>query len=179
MILKFLKLKNNHLNTVLLLFLIVLVTIFIGIVTWKDKPKTVVLPKDVPVYIQIVKVDSFSVQKLKTYLKTLNVKYPHIVFAQAKLESGNFTSDLFKKHLNMFGMRAAKQRPKTYTYVTKHNYAGYKTWKQSVMDYALFQASYMKHVKTEEEYYSYINQYYAEASYYGRKVKEMAEEYFH
>jgi len=45
---------------------------------------------------------NFSEEKLIELLKTLNVKYPHIVLAQAKIESANYTSKIFKENHNLF-----------------------------------------------------------------------------
>jgi uncharacterized FlgJ-related protein len=122
--------------------------------------------------------DTFSIKKFKDYLLSLNVKFPHIIYAQAKMETANFSSNLFKNHNNLFGMKPAMQRPKTYSYTTDSGFAGYKNWKQSVMDYVLLQVSYMKDLKTEDEYYKYLSKNYADTDYYAKKVKELSEEFF-
>ena len=44
-------------------------------------------------------------QQVYDELKKYNVKYPQIVLAQAKLETGNYTSTLCKKHGNLFGLK--------------------------------------------------------------------------
>ena len=54
-------------------------------------------------------------------------KVPHanIVLAQARLESGNFKSDFYKRTNNLFGLKKGRR------------YATYKTWRDSIKDYRL------------------------------------------
>ena len=56
-------------------------------------------------------------------IKRQGIPHPDIVLAQARLETGNFTSHLCRVNHNLFGI--------------KHNgrYARYKTWHDSVADY--------------------------------------------
>jgi len=67
-----------------------------------------------------------------------NVSHPEIAVAQALLESGHFTSDVFKFNNNLFGMRFPRQRRTT---AIKENlrHASYKNWVESVKDYKLWQ----------------------------------------
>jgi hypothetical protein len=109
--------------------------------------------------------NEFSSEKLKNALVSLNVKFPHIVYAQAKLETGNFTSKIFKENNNLFGMREARVRPTT-NKGTENNHAYFDTWYDSVLDYAFYQASYLSDIKTESEYFQYLSQNYAEAPNY-------------
>ena len=44
-------------------------------------------------------------KNLKKVLKANNIKHPNIVLAQAKLETGNFTSKVCKSKGNLFGLR--------------------------------------------------------------------------
>ncbi len=46
----------------------------------------------------------FSEPKLKEYILDLNIRFPHIVMAQAKVETGHFTSPIFRENNNLFGM---------------------------------------------------------------------------
>lgn len=109
--------------------------------------------------------NDFSSEKLKKALVSLNVKFPHIVYAQAKLETGNFTSKIFKENNNLFGMREAKVRPTT-NKGTENNHAYFDTWYDSVLDYAMYSAAYLHDIKTEDEYFQYLKQNYAEAPNY-------------
>jgi hypothetical protein len=57
--------------------------------------------------------NNFTQDKLVGLLKDLNVKYPHIVLAQARLETGGYKSRIFKENNNLFGMRQATVRINT------------------------------------------------------------------
>lgn len=118
------------------------------------------------------KANEFSAYKLKEYILLLNIRYPHIVLAQAELESGTGTSPLYKSNHNLFGLKEAKQRPTT-ALGTDNNHAYYDDWKESVLDYAFLQARYMHAIKSEDEYYQYLGQYYAEDPNYVSKLKNI------
>jgi uncharacterized FlgJ-related protein len=116
--------------------------------------------------------DEFTQEKLKEYVLQLNIKYPHIVLAQAELETGGFTSGIFKENNNLFGMREARQRCTTAS-GTDNNHAFYDTWKSSVVDYALYQSAFLRNIKTEDEYFEYLRQNYAEDPQYVAKIKRI------
>ena len=116
--------------------------------------------------------NNFSEDRLIDMLKSLNVKFPHIVLAQSKLESGNYTSNIFKHNHNLFGMKEARVRIHTST-GTQHSHAYYTNWRESVYDYAFYQCRYLSKIHTEDEYYSYLNQSYAEASNYTKLLRVM------
>lgn len=102
-------------------------------------------------------------------IKRLNLSHPHIVLAQAQLESGNFTSKIFRKYNNMFGMRIAKSRP-TVSRKSQNNWAVYSNWRESLIDYALYQSSYLRN-KSESEYFLFLSKNYASDPEYIEKVK--------
>lgn len=62
-------------------------------------------------------------EQVKAELHRQGVPHAHIVLAQARLETGNFTSRLCRDNHNLFGI--------------KHNgkYARYGHWRESVRDY--------------------------------------------
>ena len=114
--------------------------------------------------------NKFTEEKLIDLLKELNVKFPHIVLAQAKLESGNFKSRIFKHNHNLFGMKEARVRVKT-AKGTNLNHAYYDNWQESVYDYAFYQCRYMSRARTEAEYFAALDASYAEANYYSGTLK--------
>lgn len=114
----------------------------------------------------------FTEEKLVNKLQSLNVKFPHIVFAQAVLETGNFSSKVFKENNNLFGMREAKQRITT-AKGTENNHAYYHSWRESVLDYAFYQCRYLSSIRTEEQYLQYLSQSYAEDPNYIIKLKAL------
>jgi len=116
----------------------------------------------------------FSQDELVIMLKDLNVKYPHIVLAQSILETGHYSSTVFKVNHNLFGMKEARQRVKT-ALGTQLGHAYYDNWKESVYDYAFYQCRYMGRLDTEAEYYQALDASYAEAGEYSSKLKQIVE----
>ena len=125
----------------------------------------------------IPKLDStFSQEALVKYVYSLNVRFPHIILAQAHLESGKFTSGIFVKNNNLFGMRQARLRPTT-NKGSRNGFAKYDHWRDSVMDYILYYAVYMHKFKTEEAYYAYLDRSYANNPNYSKLIRKIAESY--
>ena len=118
--------------------------------------------------------NQFSEEKLIDKLKELNVKFPYIALAQAKLETGNFTSKVFREGNNLFGMREAKQRITT-AKGTENNHAYYYSWGESVLDYSFYQCRYLSNIHTEEQYFQYLSQSYAENPNYVSILRGMIE----
>lgn len=116
----------------------------------------------------------FSEQALINYMIEINVKYPHIALAQTKIETGNFTSQIFKENHNLFGMREAKQRPKL-AKGTNRAHAYYENWKESVLDYTLWACRYAP-LESEKAYLEYLGKVYAEDKNYLNKVTKLKEQ---
>ena len=117
------------------------------------------------------KLKQFSEDKLVEKLKELNVKYPHIVLAQAKLESNNYSSRIFIENHNLFGMKEARVRVNL-AKGTQYKHAYYNTWQESVLDYAFWAATYGSKCKTEDQYYTLLSGY-AEDKGYQAKLKNI------
>ena len=116
----------------------------------------------------------FSEENLIRYMKELNIKYPHIVLAQARIESGTYTSAIFKENHNLFGMKRARVRVNT-ALCTQYGHAYYDSWRSSVFDYAFYQCRYLSSISSESEYFQYLSQSYAEDGGYVSKLKDMIE----
>jgi len=110
---------------------------------------------------------------VKEAIKALNVKFPHIVYAQAVVESATFTSKLCKESNNLFGMRLAKSRINTAD-GDQFGFAYYESWYYSLLDYAFWQSTYASNIKTEDEYLDFIAKVYAEDPNYRNKIKTLA-----
>ena len=113
----------------------------------------------------------FTEDKLVRKLKELNIRYPHIVLAQAKLESNNYSSRIFIDNNNLFGMKEARVRINL-AKGTQHKHAYYNTWQESVLDYAFWMSTYGSKCKTEQQYYNLLNGY-AEDANYQAKLKDI------
>jgi len=116
--------------------------------------------------------NNFTEEKFINKIKQLNLNYPHIVYAQAMLESGNFTSKIFKENNNMFGMKQARVRINL-AKSTQYNHAYFETWEDCLLDFAFHRATYFSKLKTEQDYYNYLGKYYAEDPSYISKLKSM------
>lgn len=106
--------------------------------------------------------NKFTEEKFVEELKRLNVKFPHIVMAQAIVETGHYKSEIFKENHNLFGMKQANLRINT-ARGTNKGHAYYDNWEQSIYDYAFYQCRYLGNIKGETEYYLYLSSVYAEA----------------
>lgn len=115
--------------------------------------------------------NSFSKEKLFAEIDKYSFKYPDIIKAQAILESGHFKAPVFIQNNNMFGMREAMVRITTAN-GTNLNHAYYDNWKYCVTDRALYDARYMSKL-TREEYFSYLDQLYAEGDNYSNTLKKI------
>ena len=107
-------------------------------------------------------------------MQELGIEHPHIVFAQMRIESGNFKSNIATTNNNFFGMKHPKQRITT-SKGNNNGYASYENWALSVVDYGLWQRRYASGL-TEDEYYALLKDKYAEDDNYVPKVKGIAEE---
>lgn len=125
------------------------------------------MPAEVTAYSDTTDNEEFSAEALLAYMKKLKIKYPETVLAQAILETGNFTSDIFKENHNLFGMKVAGSRP-TSAIGTHRNHAQYRNWKESVVDYALFQSFIIAKLPSnnKQEYRTYIQKFYSTTSDY-------------
>lgn len=96
-------------------------------------------------------------ENLKAELAKHNIPHAHIVLAQAKLESGNFTSKLTKTHQNIFGLRKGNK------------YRKYDHWTECVADYSRLISSRYK----GGDYFIFLKKIkYAENPNYVKLVKQ-------
>lgn len=110
--------------------------------------------------------NNFNEQNLILFIEDLNLKFPHIVLAQARLETGNYESEVFIKNNNLFGMKEARVRCHT-SKGTRLGHAYYDSWEESVLDYALYQSAYFYKIKSERQYFKQLEKMnYAEADNY-------------
>ena len=124
------------------------------------------------VMIILAEQNKFSAEKLIGLIKEMNFNFPHIVYAQAILESSNFQSKIFKENHNLFGMKQAIIRI-TKAKGTQYEHAFYKNWIESLDDYALYSSTYLSSLKTEGDYFNYLSQNYAEDTLYISKLKKI------
>jgi hypothetical protein len=102
----------------------------------------------------------------------LKISNPDIVMAQAILETGNFQSVLCLEYNNLFGMNMPTTRATTAINKTANGFAIYESWRDSIIDYALYQAYRWSSLSnyTDSAYIRHISKSYAEDTLYSQKV---------
>lgn len=121
--------------------------------------------------IELSIANEFSEEAFMEELKKYNFRYPDVIIAQARLESANFTSPIFREGNNIFGMKEAKSRLNV-AKGTFRNHALYNSWQESLFDRALYEASYTHKIKSKENYIEYLDRLYAEDGSYAIKLKK-------
>lgn len=108
------------------------------------------------------------------YFEKHKIRFSHIVYAQAILESNNFKSKLCKENNNIFGMKVPAQR---FTFCNNPydygNYAKYDNIESSVLDYKAWQMQNAYNITTEEGYFNLLRSIYAEDTEYVNKLKKI------
>ena len=94
--------------------------------------------------------------------------------AQSIVETGNWKSSIFKENHNLFGMKQASVRINTAS-GTQNNHAYYETWMESIYDYAFYQCRYLSNLQSEEAYYAYLQNSYAEDPNYVKILKSIVQ----
>lgn len=105
-------------------------------------------------------------------MNQIGIAYPDVALAQARLETGNFTSKIFRENKNMFGMKLPRLR-KTTAIGEQNSHAKYTSWVQSLVDYKLWQSDVLKKANTKRKYLSYLSENYAQDKKYIHKLKQM------
>ena len=108
---------------------------------------------------------------LYVFLKDNNAWYPEILLKQAKLESGNYTSNVYKNTNNLYGMKKVGSRQTTQLNTTYNGYGCYTNWCESVLDRMLWDVNRFNNVKPTEEEYLEAMGIYSEDSNYIFKLK--------
>ncbi len=123
--------------------------------------------------------DEFSIENLRMYIEQKKIKHPHIVYAQAVLETGNFRSTIFLENHNLFGMkyvhdfRQTNKRPTTAT-GSRYKFAVYRHWKKSVDDYLLWQQMFkITPIEKESDYFKLLGRMYAVEDWYVKALKKI------
>ncbi len=96
-----------------------------------------------------------------------------LIYAQSSVETGNFTSAIYKENHNLFGMREAKTRDNT-AIGTNRAHAKYKSDIDSIKDFFLRQKYFNLKYTTREKYYNFLeSSNYAEAKNYTKVIEQV------
>jgi flagellum-specific peptidoglycan hydrolase FlgJ len=115
--------------------------------------------------------NQFSESSMINLAKSLGVKYIDIMVAQARIETGWYTSKIFIHNNNLFGMKLPERRLTT-AIGSDRGHAQYISWQQSVADYKIWQSKVLIKNKSRRKYLSYIGRTYAEDSNYINLIKK-------
>lgn len=97
-----------------------------------------------------------TIAEVRAEIIRQGLPHPDIVLAQARLETGNFTSNVCRTRHNLFGIR------------TKKGYKTYRRWQDSVADYKRLISSRYR----GGNYYQFLRRIgYAEDKAYTTKLK--------
>lgn len=105
------------------------------------------------------RVDLCTDENVTAYINKLHLKHQHIVWQQTVLESAHYTSPYFKMYNNVTGMHVCVGRPSTGTNAD-NIMASYDGWKESLVDYAIWQAAYAANIESDEDYYYFLDRVY-------------------
>lgn len=109
-----------------------------------------------------------TMEDVDVWLKECSIKFPSIVKAQIRLETGHFTSLICRENKNLFGMRYPSQRSTT-AIGELNGHALYTSYKSSIEDYKIWQDIY--YCKGENYYTFLLRIKYATDSSYINKLK--------
>ena len=112
--------------------------------------------------------DSINDDILYDFLLENDAWYPEILLAQAKLESGNYSSRIFQSNNNLYGMKKVYKRPTTQQGDDK-GYGYYPNWCLSVLDRILWDKYTFENKPSKDEYLRAMRGY-AEDPHYIEKL---------
>lgn len=153
-------------------FITLLIGFSFGAIYFKNQVKKQIDPEELVILLNTNTNKRISNEKVLEYIRQLNIKFPDIVYAQSILESGKYRSALTKSNNNIFGMKHPTQRP-TLSKGEENGYAYFDTWKDCILDYAIYQSRYLNEIKTKEQYFEYLQKSYAEDQNYILKIKQI------
>ena len=173
------QLQYEPINEAIGKIIILLIAVFISgaIISFKigeSTAKTKYVELEAALHVIKAQEEPFTKEALIEMIKELGIKHPEIVLAQSILETGHWTSTIFKENHNLFGMKQARSRIRT-AKGTQLNHAYYHSWQESVYDYAFYQCRYLSKITNNEDYFAALDASYAESNNYSKHLKEIIE----
>lgn len=154
-------------------FLLLLSCVFVVLVLGKKEVNKTTYHKEVLTSVNV------DVQFIE-FLRKNGIRFPRVAYAQSLLETGYFSSKIFKENGNLFGMKPSFRNK----FEKRNGHAGYRDVLASVQDYRTWQIRLLngKTVSNEEEYLRVLDDYnvtwcpdcsYAEDPLYIGKIKKI------
>ena len=117
---------------------------------------------------QNIKYKTITEQEVEQILFETRIEHPEVVFAQIILESDSMQSKIAVDNNNILGMKMPAQRP-TLAIGIKNGHAEYKSVRDCILDYVIFQQIYYRNL-SEEEYIDKLAKDYAQDPNYKEKL---------
>lgn len=108
---------------------------------------------------------------LLTFLYQMEAWFPELIVAQAKLESGNYTSNIFLNANNPFGMTVVSKRETTQI-GEYHGFGAYNHWMDACVDRIHWDNDMFSKKPHREDYVAFLSNY-ASDSLYIEKVMQI------
>lgn len=108
---------------------------------------------------------------LYKFLVDNNAWFPDILLKQAKIESSNYSSDVYLNSNNLYGMKKVGKRQTTQLNNTYKGYGCYNNWCLSVLDRMLWDIFIFDNIKPSKEEYLKAMSMYAEDTNYIKKIR--------
>jgi hypothetical protein len=109
-------------------------------------------------------------------IDTIGFEYPEVIKAQVILETGNFSSRVYKQNNNLFGMRLPKSRLTTAT-SSNYGYAVYPDVFSSIEDRLIYDTLYFRNLN-RQQYLNKLNRIYATNPNYIQHLEKIIQKKF-
>jgi len=128
-------------------------------------------------FVSTIKKDStISDAKLYQYLLKTRVGNPEVIFCQAKHESSSYSSPLYLRANNLFGMKISNSRV-CVGGAESGEFQKYSNWKESVTDYIIYGFENELNTLTQAEYIKFLSTgVYGRDPQYANKISKMLKE---
>lgn len=111
--------------------------------------------------IEILQTPELTKQNVIKFIKQLPLQHADILYQKIILETGHLTSQLATNYNNLTGMRVVKKRITTQSGIAIKGYGKYDDWRDSILDYLLWQQSVVKKKLSKSEYYDFTAKIYS------------------
>ena len=104
-------------------------------------------------------------REVKHWIDVYDFKFPHIVYAIFRLESGHGTSRIFLEQNNPFGFRQADRRLTTQLRPSQLPFAKYASIEAAVIDFLILERLFF-HGESESEFLKFLDRIYCPSDYW-------------
>ena len=113
----------------------------------------------------------FSPELVKSEIIALHLPHKEIIQAQILIETGNYSSQVFKLNNNLVGMKPTFSRMTTQN-GEQMGFATYENWKESLKDYSIWIALYGNNL-TDDQYLELLDKVWAPGQNYRTNLEKL------